>query len=141
MDLKEKYYEQIRKKGYRLTDNRKTMIDILENKHLTFKQIEERLNSRGFYNVASIYNNLRFLIKEKIVIELLINDKKYYDLAMHNPGHDNDSHIHIELTDTKEITEIVTPDIFDYISNHKDLEHLDVKNIRIIISATHKEDA
>lgn len=139
MDLKEIYYEQIRAGGYRLTDNRKAVIDILENQHLTFKQIEQELNKRGFYNVASIYNNLDFLVKQKIVIELFINNKKYYDLAMDNPGHSNDSHIHIGLEDTGEITEIVSPDIFDYITNHKDLQHLDVESIRIIISAKHKD--
>lgn len=139
MDLKETYYHQIRKNGHRLTANRKAMIEILENQHLMFKEIEHELNLRGFYNVASIYNNLEFLVKEKIVIELFINNKKYYDLAMDNPGHSNDSHIHIGLKDTGEITEIVTPDIFEYIANHKDLQHLNLENIRIIITAKHKD--
>ena len=138
MDQKERYYEIIRSRGHRLTENRKAMIDILENQHLTFKEIEKELNDRGFYNVASIYNNLDFLIQEKIVVELFINNKKYYDLAMDNPGHSNESHIHISLKDTGEITEIVAPDIFEYIANHEELKHLDLEYVRIIISAKHK---
>lgn len=139
MNLKEKYYDQIRKSGNRLTENRVAMIDILENQHLTFKEIQAELQKRGFYNVASIYNNLDFLVKEKIVIELFVNNEKYYDLAMDNPGHSRDSHIHIGLQDTGEISEIVAPEIFDYIKEHEKLKHLNINNIRIMISAETKK--
>lgn len=139
MDLKETYYSQIRKSGHRLTDNRKAMIEILENQHLTFKEIQAELQKRGFYNVASIYNNLEFLVANKIVIEIFVNNEKYYDMAMDNPGHSRDSHIHIGLKNTGEITEVVAPDIFEYISNHKELKHLSLDSIRIIISAKTKE--
>lgn len=139
MNLKEKYYDQIRKSGNRLTENRVAMIDILENQHLTFKEIQAELQKRGFYNVASIYNNLDFLVKEKIVIELFVNNEKYYDLAMDNPGHSRDSHIHIGLKDSGEISEIVAPDIFDYIKNHQELKQLNINSIRIMISAETKK--
>lgn len=138
MNLKERYYEQIRRSGHRLTENRKAMIQILENQHLTFKEIQSELQRRGFYNVASIYNNLEFLVSNNIVIEIFVNNEKYYDLAMDNPGHNRDSHIHIGLKDTGEITEIVAPDIFNYIANHKDLNKLKINSIRIIISAENK---
>lgn len=137
MDIKDRYYEQIRKSGNRLTDNRKAMIEILENNHLTLKEIQKELQKRGFHNVASVYNNLEFLIKNKIVIELFVNNKKYYDLAMDNPGHSRDSHIHIGL-DSGEITEVLAPDIFDYILKHEELDDLDIDNIRIIIQAKKK---
>ena len=138
MDLKEKYFSKIRNSSMRLTKSRKAMIEILENQHLTFKEIQKALASRGFYNVSTIYNNLEFLIDHKIVVEIYINDTKYYDLAMGNPMHSADSHIHIMNKDTNEITEVNSPDIFEYLSAHQAFKDLDLEYIRIIISANKK---
>ncbi|MCR3907009.1 MAG: transcriptional repressor [Tenericutes bacterium] len=139
MDLKERYYSKIRNENMRLTKSRKAMIEILENQHLTFKEIQKALASRGFYNVSTIYNNLEFLIDQKIVVELYINDTKYYDLAMGNPMHSADSHIHIMNKDTNEITEVNSPDIFEFLNNHEAFKDLDLEYIRIIISAKSKK--
>lgn len=139
MVLKEQYYNKIRKNNMRLTKNRIAMIEILENEHLTFKEIQKELARRGFYNVSTIYNNLEFLIEQKIVVELYINDTKYYDLAMGNPMHSADSHIHIMNKDTNIITEVNSPDIFEYITNHKDFENLNLEQIRITINARNKK--
>jgi Fur family transcriptional regulator, peroxide stress response regulator len=139
MDLKERYYHKIRLDKMRLTKSRKAMIEILENQHLSFKEIQKALASRGFYNVSTIYNNLEFLVEQKIVVEIYINDTKYYDLAMGNPMHSADSHIHIMNKDTNEITEVNSPDIFDFLSNHQAFKNLDLEYIRIIISAQNKK--
>lgn len=138
MDLKERYYQKIRAKKLRLTKARQAMIEILEDKHLTFKEIQKALLSRGFYNVSTIYNNLEFLIDNKMVVELYINNVKYYDLALDNPMHSADSHIHIMNKETNEITEIVSPEIFDFIANNENFRDLDLDYIRIIITATKK---
>lgn len=139
MDLKNRYYDKIRKDNLRLTKSRQAMIEILEDQHLTFKEIQRALAKKGFYNVSTIYNNLDFLIAQKIVVELYIDDTKYYDLALDNPMHNADSHIHIVLKDTNQITEINTPDIFSYIQDHEALKDLDVEYIRITISAKRKK--
>jgi len=138
MDLKERYFSKIRTSNMRLTKSRKAMIEILENQHLTFKEIQKALASRGFYNVSTIYNNLEFLIDHKIVVEIYINDTKYYDLALGNPMHSADSHIHIMNKDTNEITEVNSPDIFDFVSAHPAFRDLELEYIRIIISANKK---
>lgn len=139
MDIKERYYHRIRTENMRLTKSRKAMIEILENQHLTFKEIQKALASRGFYNVSTIYNNLEFLVEHKIVVEIYINDTKYYDLAMGNPMHSADSHIHIMNKDTNEITEVNSNDIFDYLTNHPAFKNLDLEYIRIIVSAQAKK--
>jgi Fur family transcriptional regulator, peroxide stress response regulator len=139
LELKERYFNKIRTDNMRLTKSRKAMIEILENQHLTFKEIQKALASRGFYNVSTIYNNLEFLVDHKIVVEIYINDTKYYDLAMGNPMHSADSHIHIMNKDTNEITEINSPDIFEHLSTHPALKNLDIEYIRIIISANKKK--
>lgn len=139
MDIKERYYHRIRTENMRLTKSRRAMIEILENQHLTFKEIQKALASRGFYNVSTIYNNLEFLVEHKIVVEIYINDAKYYDLAMGNPMHSADSHIHIMNKDTNEITEVNSNDIFDYLNSHPAFKDLDLEYIRIIISAKAKK--
>lgn len=139
MDRKERYHEKIRSMGHRLTNNRIAMIEILENEHLTFKEIQKEMKKKGFVNVASIYNNLDFLVKEKIIVELHIANKVYYDLAMGNPGHSNESHIHINIKDKEQISEIKGQEIFEYINNHENLSHIDIDSIKIVITGKTKD--
>lgn len=139
MNKKENYFNKFREQNLRFTKSRKAMIEILENQHLTFKQIQKELQNRGFHNVSTIYNNLDFLMANKIVVELYINDEKYYDLAMDNPGHNVDSHIHVMVRDTEEIFEINNKEIFNYISKSDALKNYDLDYIRIIISAQKKK--
>lgn len=139
MELKDRYFQRIRDDKMRLTKSRKAMIEILENQHLTFKEIQKALAARGFYNVSTIYNNLEFLMEQKIVVEIYINNVKYYDLALGNPMHSADSHIHIMNKDTNEITEVNSPEIFEYVAKHPAFKHLDLEYIRIIISASNKK--
>lgn len=138
MDIKH-YRKKFKENNLRLTKSREAMIEVLDNQHLTFKDIQRELAKKGFYNVSTIYNNLDFLIKNKIVVELYINDTKFYDLAMDNPMHSADSHIHIMIKDTNEITEINSPEIFEYIQKHTFFKDLDLESIRITISAQRKK--
>jgi len=138
MDIKH-YRKKFKENNLRLTKSREAMIEVLDNQHLTFKDIQRELAKKGFYNVSTIYNNLDFLIKNKIVVELYINDTKFYDLAMDNPMHSADSHIHIMIKDTNEITEINSPEIFEYIQKHPFFKDLDLESIRITISAQRKK--
>lgn len=139
MSHKEKYYNKIKSLGFRLTNNRIAMIEILENEHLTFKQIQHEMKKYGFNNVASIYNNLEFLVNNKIIAELHIANKIYYDLAIENPGHSKESHIHINIQNEEKITEINDRDIFDYIIKHPKLGHLSIDDIKIVINAHSKD--
>lgn len=135
MSEKEKYFDKLRKKNLRITNSRRAMIEVLEDNHLTFKDIQRKLAERGFTNVSTIYNNLDFLIQQKIAVELYINDTKYYDLAIDNPMHNADSHIHVVIKDTNKITEISSPDIFEYIAKHPEFKDLSVEYIRITVGA------
>lgn len=126
------YYDKIRKNGFRLTNNRIAIIEILENQHLTFKELQNELNKRGFHNISSIYNNLEFLVKENIIVELHVNNETYYDLAVYNPGHNENSHIHVIDHKTNKIIDVKSNDIIDYIKNHKDFKNLNLDYVRII---------
>lgn len=138
MDSRKKYFDQLRKKNLRITNARKAMIEVLEDNHLTFKEIQRELAKRGFNNISTVYNNLDFLLEHKIAVELYINDTKYYDLAIDNPMHNADSHIHMIIRDNNEITEINNPKVFEYIKGLDELKHLEIENIKISISARNK---
>ncbi|MBM7452756.1 Fur family ferric uptake transcriptional regulator/Fur family peroxide stress response transcriptional regulator [Acholeplasma morum] len=139
MDSRESYFNKLRKNNLRITNSRRAMIDVLENNHLTFKEIQNALAKKGFTNISTIYNNLDFLIEQKIVVELYINDTKYYDLAIDNPMHNADSHVHVVVKDTNKITEINNTDIFDYIKQIPELKDLHLDYIRITIGARKKK--
>ena len=138
MDAKEKYFNKLRKNNLRITEPRKALIEILQDNHLTFKEIQTALAQRGFTNVSTIYNNIDFLLEEKIAVELYINGIKYYDLAIDNPMHSADSHVHILIKDTNEIVEINNPNIYEYIKKSPELENLEIEYIRISIGAKNK---
>jgi len=139
MNEKEKYFNKLRKKNLRITEPRKALIEILEDNHLTFKEIQSKLLERGYTNVSTIYNNLDFLIEQKIAVELHINGTKYYDLAIDNPMHNADSHIHIALKDTNQIKEISNNNVFEYIKKLPELENLNIDYIKITIGARKKK--
>ncbi len=138
IDKKERYFDVLRKRNLRITEPRRALIEILEDNHLTFKEIQKKLAERGFTNVSTIYNNLDFLIQEKIAVELYINETKYYDLAIDNKMHNADSHIHVLVKDNNKITEVSSVDIFDYIKDHEAFKNLDVDYIRITVGARKK---
>jgi len=127
-----KYFDKIRKNGFRLTNNRIAIIEILENQHLTFKELQKELNKRGFHNVSSIYNNLDFLVRENIIVELHVVNETYYDLAVYNPGHNEYSHIHVIDHKTNKIIDVKSDDIINYIKNHKDFKDLNLDYVKII---------
>ena len=47
----------------RLTKARKTLLNVLRNRHLTFKELQAELAKEGYYNVSTLYNNLEFSYK------------------------------------------------------------------------------
>ncbi len=135
METKEKFFNNLRKKKLRITRARKAMIEVLQDNHLTFKEIKARLFAKGYTNVSTIYNNIDFLLEHKIAVELYINDTKYYDLAIDNPAHNADSHIHVVIKDTNKIYEVSNNEIFEFIKTQPEFAKLDLEYIRITIAA------
>lgn len=139
MESKNQWFTPLREQKFRLTKNRRAILEVLGNNHLTFKELYDALKHRGHTNVASLYNNLDFLIEHKIITEVYINDTKYYDLALDNHKHNADSHMHLLQKDTHNIIEIDRPEIFEAIKKLPELKHYDVEFIRISIQAKTKK--
>ena len=53
--------------------------------------------------------------------------------------HNADSHIHVVIKETNKITEVSSPDIFEYIKQHDEFKELDVEYVRITVGARKKK--
>lgn len=72
---------KLKEKGYRITESRKKIIEIFVSnpeRHYTIEQLITEINEKT--NVATMYNNVSFLIEEKVINEFHIGDKRYFEL-------------------------------------------------------------
>ena len=72
MELFEPIFNELRSQGLRITPQRREILDILRGRHLTFKDIRLELKKRGYTNLATVYNNIDFLLNHDLIIELHI---------------------------------------------------------------------
>ena len=129
----------MRNNGYRFTRGRKALLEILKNEHLTFRQIQERLAEKGYKNVSSIYNMLEFFLENKLITIVFVNGVKYYDLAIGNNMHQDESYIHMVILDTNDIFEISNKTLYDRIKEVTERDYnVDIDYIKIIIVARKK---
>ena len=134
MDRYEEIFEELRSKGLRITKQRKEIISILEGQHLTFQDIKHKLIMRGFKNLATLYNNIDFLLENKIIIELHINGARYFDLSIDKLSHDANSHIHIMCRRSDLIVEINDDAILNMIKTHPRFADFDADKVQVVIN-------
>ena len=138
-EIKENFYESVKKVNMRMTKPRKAMVEILDNKHLTFNEIREQLIEKKYLNVATMYNSLEFLIEQEVVNEVYIDGVKYYELALTNPNHDARNHIHFVDKKNNDIEEVYAPDILKFIERYDELKNIRIDAIKIIIEGTKRD--
>lgn len=84
-------FDLLKDKKYRLTDSRKNLIEIFSNnpkEHFTIDDIKIKLEKIDKnINLASVYNNLNILIKEKIILQFNFNNKKVFEYNHSVHGH------------------------------------------------------
>lgn len=136
MDKKEHIFQELRKQNVRITKQRRAIIDVLEDKHLTIQEIHQELKKRGYHNLGTVYNNIDFLIEHKIVTQIFINGKKHYDLTIDEASHSADSHIHVTCKVNNNIIEINDSDIFDYIKEHRIFQNFKIHKLQIVVEGT-----
>ena len=136
MDAKEKVFKELRKENIRITKQRKAIIDVLEDKHLTIQEIYTELKKKGFNNLGTVYNNIDFLVDHKIVAQLFINGKKHYDLTIDEKSHNADSHIHVTCKVNNNIIEINQSQIFDDIKANEIFKNFNIKKLQIVVEGT-----
>ena len=126
-------------KNKRFTKARRALLEVLKDRHLTFKEIYEELSKKGYTNISTLYNNLQFFIDNNLIIEINLDGTKYYDLGLDNPYHQHDSHLHMVVKEddsNQSIKEVDYPEIYEAIKSHPVFKHYNIEYIRILVSAT-----
>jgi Fur family ferric uptake transcriptional regulator/Fur family peroxide stress response transcriptional regulator len=136
MDDREKVFADLRKNNVRITKQRRAIIDVLEDKHLTIQEIYTELKNRGFNNLGTVYNNIDFLLEHKIVTQIFINGKKHYDLTIDEKSHNADSHIHVTCKVNNNIIEINNSSIFDDIKANPIFNEFNISKIQLIVEGS-----
>ncbi len=131
---KEQIFTQLRAKGLRITPQRKALFDILENEHLTLKEIYAEMQKRGYNNLRSVYNNVDFVLSKNLVTQINIKGQKYYDLAIGGTNHSPDKHIHFTCENSEEIMEIDGEEIYLMIKRHPMFKNYALDKIHITVS-------
>jgi Fur family ferric uptake transcriptional regulator/Fur family peroxide stress response transcriptional regulator len=136
MDEREKLFADLRKKNIRITKQRRAIIDVLEGKHLTIQEIYNGLRKKGYHNLGTVYNNIDFLLENKIVTTIFINGKKHYDLTIDESHHNADSHIHVTCKVNNNIIEINDPEIFEIIKNNEIFDGFNITKLQLVVEGT-----
>ena len=138
ISYKEKAFRKLRNQNLRITNTRKAIVDILEDKHLTINEIYDELKLKGYHNLSTVYNNLDFLCEHKIITKVFINDKTYYDLAIGESSHDANSHIHIACKSADDIIELNESKLFETIKSDPIFAGFDISKIQVVVEGTCK---
>lgn len=92
-ETKEKIY-QLREEGYRITPQRKQILDFFyelpEGEHLSAEELHKKLTENGIKtSLATLYRTLKFLVQNKFIRELDFGEgHKHYELTSPNkPQH------------------------------------------------------
>lgn len=133
---KDQAFNNLRSQSLRITQARKAIIDVLEGKHLTLHEIYEAMKLKGYHNLSTVYNNLDFLLKYKIITQIFVQGKKHYDLAIEETSHNADSHIHVSCTASDNIIEINQKDVFEKIKKHPAFKGFDVSKIQLVVEGS-----
>lgn len=87
----EEIIEYLKGQGYRITETRVKILEVFFDnieEHLSMEEILNKLKEKKeVVNVASVYNTLNILIKEKIVEQYNFGNKKVFELANALHGH------------------------------------------------------
>ncbi|WOO86930.1 rRNA maturation RNase YbeY [Mollicutes bacterium LVI A0039] len=102
IDFLDEIIDELKSKGYRMTDSRKKLIKIFTsspNSHFTFDELVKLSGTK--VNIATMYNNISTLLDEKIINEFHIDDSKLFEL-------NNKSHAHFICSKCKDVFNVDT---------------------------------
>ncbi len=101
-DMLEEVVDELKAKGYRMTDSRKKLIKIFTsspNSHFTFDELVKLSGTK--VNIATMYNNIATLLDENVINEFHIDDSKLFEF-------NNKSHAHFICEDCKSVINVDT---------------------------------
>lgn len=115
-NLSDYIIKNLKIQGFKITDNRRILIDVFlsnVNTHFNFEELfkEVRLKCPS-YGIATLYRNLKLFVDVGILSENIIDDVKYYELKMFSK---KKLHAHLICKICGSIDEYHNPDIIKYI--------------------------
>lgn len=102
IDFLEEIIDDLKSKGYRMTDSRKKLIKIFTsspNSHFTFDELVKLSGTK--VNIATMYNNISTLLDERVINEFHLDDTKLFEL-------NNKSHAHFICESCKSVFNVDT---------------------------------
>ena len=132
-EQKNRLFDKIKQTNMRLTAPRKAIIEVLEGRHLTLQEIYDQVKQLGHHNLSTVYNNIEALLHEKILTEVYINGKTYYDLAILDESHNANEHIHVSCKVNDHIIEINHTDVIDMIKKHPAFKNFQIESIKLVV--------
>lgn len=87
-DFLEEIIDDLKSKGYRMTDSRKKLIKIFTsspNSHFTFDELVKLSGTK--VNIATMYNNISTLLDERVINEFHLDDTKLFELNSKSHAH------------------------------------------------------
>lgn len=102
VEFLEEIIDNLKSKGYRMTDSRKKLIKIFTsspNSHFTFDELVKLSGTK--VNIATMYNNISTLLDERVINEFHLDDTKLFEL-------NNKSHAHFICENCKSVYNVDT---------------------------------
>lgn len=128
MRTNKNYLKPLENKKFRLTKERVYLLELLELENLTFRQIKNKLEAKGHYNLSTLYNNLSFFVENDILTEVFINEEIYYSLNQENNNQPN-----VYLKVDNKVINLYLDDLDEFIDKHPDFKNLNITNATLTI--------
>ncbi len=129
-------FDMMKENGIRITNARKHFIEILYENHFTFDDLYTRLCAAGQTNLATLYNNIDFLLNHKVIGMTNVDGVTYYEIILGSEFHNSDSHIHFQCDKTHHIHEFNSKKFLDYLLKYPDFKTLTIDNFTLGITGS-----
>jgi Fe2+ or Zn2+ uptake regulation protein len=121
--------ERLRANHYRITKPRLTILSILSESALSFKELYTAYQKAGHHNLATLYNTLDFLEDTKLVFVQWLDGEKIYSF---NSPQEVNAHIQLECHDQARRIDVMHHQLIDEIRNHPlfngfDIDEMDIQ--------------
>ena len=84
------YAAKMHERGYRVTPQRELILDAIcaSRGHITAEEIYEEVHAKApAVNLATVYRTVGFLTKLRLVTEMHVSGKTYYEIVQQPPHH------------------------------------------------------
>ncbi|MCF7931709.1 MAG: transcriptional repressor [Acholeplasmataceae bacterium] len=125
----------------RATTQRIKIAKVLYKKILTLKDLHSRLSDEGYPNLATVYNNIEYLLERDVIQKIVLKGERYYAFDPDRTSHDDIPSVFLTCSQDT-IVEVTDQDVIDYISHTPLFEKMDIRKLTVIVDVgcSHEHD-